>query len=282
MLLMLLMLQNTVSKSCRAHVCLTWKIQNASLVLICKVNALNLPITFYDPFNNETGFCVPHAPCHSLLQRAVIEKNNTLDEIIFKIPLKMQLNGWWTCKYGDNNERAVTEVTLQDIPSNAISDNRNSIECWTLMMLWCVLGFASSYMLVRLIVFFLKFCNENLEETISSKAGSIIKCIICGHNKSCECCPVIACKKIIVFILSATLFISPLFLGLIEGEQCKAAKAAKAFPYYGASVGIICCLLLINKDQSEHPPEESDLNIDAHELAVFCPGNAANVVIEDD
>ncbi|CAG2242654.1 ATG6 [Mytilus edulis] len=111
------------STSCQA-VCLTWKTENSSLVLICKVDALNFAITFFGPRKNETGFCLPYAPCHSLLDKADIEKiklNDTTDEIIFKIPLNMQLNGLWTCQYGDKNHEAVTKVTLQDIPSNMIN-----------------------------------------------------------------------------------------------------------------------------------------------------------------
>ncbi|CAG2223304.1 unnamed protein product [Mytilus edulis] len=109
-------MMQTASSPCGAHICLNWKIQNNRLVLICKVDALNFPITFYDPFYKETGFCVPHEPCISLLQRASITKNNTRHEIVLTIPLKIQLNGWWTCKYGDNNERAITEVTIQNDP----------------------------------------------------------------------------------------------------------------------------------------------------------------------
>lgn len=85
--------------------------------MICKVDALNFPITFYDPFNTETGFCVPDQPCHSLLDKAKITKNNSQHEYIFTIPLEIQLNGRWICTYGDNNEKAATEVTIQDIPS---------------------------------------------------------------------------------------------------------------------------------------------------------------------
>lgn len=96
--------------------------------MICKVDALNFPITIFGPFKNETGFCIPYASCHALLEEAVIEKvklNDTTDEVIFKIPLKTQLNGLWTCQYGDKNHEAVTEVTLQDIPSNKISGKEN-------------------------------------------------------------------------------------------------------------------------------------------------------------
>lgn len=116
----------SASSSCRAHVCLNWKIKSTRLVLVCKVDALNFPITFYDPQLNETGFCVPHRPCVPLLHKANMTKNNTLHEIIVSIPLNMQLNGWWTCTYGTNNERAVTEVTLQDFPSNSINGKFNT------------------------------------------------------------------------------------------------------------------------------------------------------------
>lgn len=117
-----------VSKPCsESHVCLTWKIQNSSLVLICRVDTKNnFPITFYDPFHNETGFCV-HVKCQSLLPNAVIKTIDTtntvitLQEIVFTIPLKVQLNGWWTCTHGHNNSEAVTEVTIQDIHLNTNS-----------------------------------------------------------------------------------------------------------------------------------------------------------------
>lgn len=115
------------AKSCSAHVCLTWKTQNSSLVLICKIEvkyALHFPVSFFDPFDKELGYCVPHVPCESTLNQSVIEKTNisdTVDEIVFKIPLKAKLNGLWTCKYGHNNGKAITEVTLQDIDLSAVT-----------------------------------------------------------------------------------------------------------------------------------------------------------------
>lgn len=107
--------------SCGNHICLNWKIQNTRLVLICKVDALNFVITLYDPIGQETGFCVPYEPCISLLHKANITKNYTLHEIIVTIPLTIKLNGRWTCTYGVDNLRAVTEVTLQNMQSGRIN-----------------------------------------------------------------------------------------------------------------------------------------------------------------
>lgn len=106
------------AKSCSAHVCLTWKTQNSSLVLICKVEveyALHLPVSFIGPFKEELGACVPHVPCYWTTVPAVIQKINisdTLNEFIFTTPFQTQLNGLWTCEYGHNNERAITEVYI--------------------------------------------------------------------------------------------------------------------------------------------------------------------------
>lgn len=102
------------------HICLTWKVLGNRLVLICKVNAWNLPITFFNPLKNETGFCTPHIPkCHTLDPDTVISKNTTSQEIVLTVPLDRPHNGWWTCKYGANNEIALTEVTLNN---NSLND----------------------------------------------------------------------------------------------------------------------------------------------------------------
>ncbi|XP_071177431.1 uncharacterized protein [Mytilus edulis] len=258
MLLMFMsMVHITAAPSCRGHICLNWKIQNTRLVLICKVDALDFAITFYDPFDQETGFCVPYEPCIPLLHKAKITKNHTLHEIIVSIPLQMQLNGWWTCTYGDNNARAVTEVTLQNVPLQTINGIPANKECWTLMMLWCMLGFTCSFLPLRLFILFLTCDPQQVKEECMS-------CLYTAPQKGKdECEPCLGTdqrqkkkrltkncsKKLIVTILSVTLFGVPVIVGLADQGEC---KAFKEFAIYGAIVGVIICVLL-NTDKNTNP-----------------------------
>lgn len=96
-----------------AKVCLTWKIKSNLLVLGCKTDNLDYSITFFDPVEMEKAYCLPHT-CHSYID-AVISQNFTSNETFLSIPLGVdaeKFNGWWNCRYGSSNGKAMVEITL--------------------------------------------------------------------------------------------------------------------------------------------------------------------------
>ncbi|CAC5362554.1 unnamed protein product [Mytilus coruscus] len=94
-------------------VCLTWKIKSDRLVLECKTDDFDFLITFFDPVENEKAYCLPHT-CHSYIEAAIFQ-NITTNETILSIPLGAdaeKFNGWWDCRYGSSNGKAMVEITL--------------------------------------------------------------------------------------------------------------------------------------------------------------------------
>lgn len=57
-----------------------------------------------------------------------MSKNTTSQEIVLTVPLDIPHNGWWTCRYGANNEIALTEVTLHNNSLNKNKDNKGKLK----------------------------------------------------------------------------------------------------------------------------------------------------------
>lgn len=139
-----------------AKVCLTWKIKNDLLVLGCKTDNFDYSITFFDPVGNEKAVCLPQT-CHSYIN-ATIFQNITTNETFLSIPLEAdaeKFNGWWNCRYGNRNGKAMVEITLSKFSFDEKKDMPSSsliliIPCIILpTVLFCVLVCIVCYCLLR-------------------------------------------------------------------------------------------------------------------------------------
>lgn len=94
---------------------MTWAADKNKITFKCKVSNLVWNVRFYNPENEEQGYCtipLPIQACHS--SHNVITQNRKTNTTVLAIQRKVdnRLNGPWKCYHGTNIDKAVVNVTI--------------------------------------------------------------------------------------------------------------------------------------------------------------------------
>ena len=105
------------SKSCTRHACLTWTVTAEYLILVCTVDSLQFPISFYNPKHKEQAHCFaphPKSDCKSYNKNANVTQILAQNETIFILQgqIDTSINGRWICEHGYNIAKAAVDVTV--------------------------------------------------------------------------------------------------------------------------------------------------------------------------
>lgn len=111
---------NVVAEQCSDGVCLTWKVSEEQLTLICKVGQILHRVKIVNPSGCLQGDCLPPIPatkCDSYHKNDTITLNTTTNEIIYTLRghIDDKVNGKWTCKHGEGTGNADVDVTVLTI-----------------------------------------------------------------------------------------------------------------------------------------------------------------------
>ena len=99
--------------------CLNWKISDKTLTLICKVDRLDMAISFQNPSAKQIAHCFPPYPeklCsfYTSYKNGSIIQNVKTNETTLKIHghIDDSFNGKWTCHHGSKIADAAVDVTV--------------------------------------------------------------------------------------------------------------------------------------------------------------------------
>lgn len=102
---------------CSSNVCLTWRLSQDELTLICKINKMYLRVFFDDPYGNTQADCLPPYKnnCEAYYQNGSVYFDSTTKEAIFttKGTIDHQLNGKWGCRYGTSRDKSEVFVLVR-------------------------------------------------------------------------------------------------------------------------------------------------------------------------
>ncbi|XP_076075949.1 uncharacterized protein LOC143046737 [Mytilus galloprovincialis] len=177
------------------YMCLTWSLENKSLLLNCTILSLKFKVEFVDPSGNNQGFCLPPHPipqCITASKNVSITQNVTTKSTLFTLKgyIDKYVNGKWTCRHGKNLGSAMADVQI-------IAATEKDRDLMTACLPW------STFPFIAVVTF--AFVMQQSMRFTGHKASSY------GRNKK-SCCPfrikynfVVLVFKIFIMIASAVL-----------------------------------------------------------------------------
>ncbi|XP_063412686.1 uncharacterized protein LOC134695384 isoform X2 [Mytilus trossulus] len=161
--------------SCSVHVCLTWEATKENITFKCKVTQLRFKVDFFNPKNEEQGYCtspLPEPRCYSSHNIITQDRRTNTTVLVIERHVDNKLNGPWKCNHGTNIEAAIVNLTvLQQETFKIIFKNDICGEqhmAWTLfgaliglvivLILWIVSKTRQWYLATRFIICILLMC----------------------------------------------------------------------------------------------------------------------------
>lgn len=105
----------SVILTCDIRVCLTWTAEKDNITFKCKVSNLEWKVYFFNPENEEQGYCIspiPEHACYSSHNIITQDRQTNTTVLVIQRHVDNNLNGPWKCYHGTNRDAAIVNVTV--------------------------------------------------------------------------------------------------------------------------------------------------------------------------
>ncbi|XP_063412687.1 uncharacterized protein LOC134695384 isoform X3 [Mytilus trossulus] len=169
--------------SCSVHVCLTWEATKENITFKCKVTQLRFKVDFFNPKNEEQGYCtspLPEPRCYSSHNIITQDRRTNTTVLVIERHVDNKLNGPWKCNHGTNIEAAIVNLTVLQQETFKIIF-KNDI-CGEQHMAWTLFG-----ALIGLVIVLILWIVSKTRQWYLDAVDYVIynwcrKCCICRKN----------------------------------------------------------------------------------------------------